>query len=291
MFDVRNFRNWSNFLKQIRFFFEENKFLEVTTPYLVKAAAFEGVIDTLEVTGSDFKSSLHTSPEIEMKLILSEVKTNIYQISKCFRDDPPSPIHKKEFTMLEFYRVDSTYNDTIQDMKSLLTLLNGRSLPFKEYTVREIWRKVVGVDWYELETIDDMRKATKSLVNSTREDEWDDIFFKVMIDHIEPSMDPIIPVILKDYPKEICALSEIKDGVANKFEIYWKNIELCNGCSELRSIEEFYQRYEVESKKRISRGLSPHPKSETLIKSLADFPVCSGVAVGLDRLFLCLNSA
>lgn len=204
-------KKWSHFLKAIRHFLDERGFFEVTTPHLVSAGAFEATIDTLKVTWGENGGELHSSPEMEMKRVLSETSLPIYQICQCFRDDPPSPVHTVEFTMLEFYRVNADYKTIEQDMKDLLRTLTTASLPFEQWGVAELFEKHLGFDLtqhYDKPKLQDTVRAM-ALLEPTHDDDWSDIFFKLMLDYIEPKLNPDIPTIVRDYPPAIAALARL----------------------------------------------------------------------------------
>lgn len=285
-------RAWAKFLRQIRIFFDERNFTEVTTDHIVAAGAFEAVIDPLSVSLGAGSAELHTSPEMEMKVLLAKSELPIYQICRCFRDDPPTGVHLREFTMLEFYRPGATYVETREDMRALFRELSGQDLEMRQATVEELVRQYSGLELRQLSRRDSFARALFQLgIESTPDDDWQDLFFRLMIDRIEPNIDPAVPLLLYDYPLPIAALSRRSPSqeVAEKFEIYWKGMELCNGCTELGDAEELAVRFQNERTTRKNRGLSPHPYPSRLFESVAELPKpSSGVAVGLDRLFACL---
>lgn len=270
---VTKTRRWSLLINRLREHLEANGFIEVFTNNLVPAGAFEASLDCLKVAFEGGEMELHTSPEIEMKRLLSEIRQSAFQITKCYRDDPPTGIHWKEFTMLEFYRVEAGYERLIDDMKGLIEACVGHEMPFDELTVQEAFQRFAGID----------------LANSPDLDE--DTYFKCLIEKVEPALDPKRPTILRDYPASQCTLGKIDSSrnIVERFEIYWEGMELCNGCTELTDLEELNRRYEIESEKRKRRGKSPHPYPDRLAEALKrGLPPMAGVAVGVDRLFLSL---
>ena len=144
---TKELKKWATYLKQIRSFFDSRGFTEVSTDYLVPSGAFEGTIDVLHVTFAGGASELHTSPEIEMKRLLAKTQMSLYQICKCFRDDPPTGVHLREFTMLEFYRVAADYRFVLQDMKELIQQVAGTHLMFEEIRMGELFLKHLGIDF------------------------------------------------------------------------------------------------------------------------------------------------
>jgi lysyl-tRNA synthetase class 2 len=287
-----NIQRWAGFLKTIRHFFDSKGYYEVFTPNLVTVGAFESTIDPLQVSFRGGKGELHTSPEIEMKTVLAEARLPIYQICKCFRDDPDTPIHGREFTMLEFYEPETDYRTMIGLMKELIVAVNGGNVSFKEFSVKEIFHKRLGLNLSVLQTKELLGAEIKKLelVTLGANDSWEDMFFRLLIEKIEPNLDPVIPTILRDYPEQVSPLSKANGGIAERFEIYWKEMELCNGCTELNDEYELKRRYEAENRKREAEGRPVHPFSEALFQSTSKMQNMAGVAVGLDRLFRCLTN-
>jgi len=285
-------KEWAYFIRQIREFFDSRGFLEVFTPSLVEAGAFENALDPLRVSSATESAELHTSPEFEMKALLSNHPEPIFQICKCFRDDPDTSIHFKEFTMLEFYRPHCTYEDTRRDMRQLLGALSSKALTFEEKTIKQLFQEITGIQLEQVKSTPDFLVKAKGIGISslTSSDTWEDIFFRVMIEKIEPALPEDKPVIVYDYPASVSTLSQPKgDFWGERFEIFWKGMELCNGATELLSEELLKKRYEFESAERQKLGKAPHPFPTRLSTALKTLPPCSGVAVGLDRLFWALK--
>jgi len=289
----RNVRAWSALLATTRDFFRERGYFEVSTDHLVPAGAFEGTIDPLRVAYRGGSAELHTSPEIEMKRILSRCHDNIFQICHCFRDDLPSDVHLREFHMLEYYRQGVGYEALITETRGLFDRLAGRSLPFREITVARLFHSMTHLDLGSLSDAHDFREAVIGLgIQVSPSDDWADLFFRVMIERIEPALEAEFPLIVRDYPRPLAALAafDASGSHAERFEIYWKGMELCNGASELTDSKELERRLGAERAARLARGLVPHPEPSRLLESLrAGLPRCSGVAVGLDRLFRAIH--
>ncbi len=283
------FIKWSNFLNSIRKFLSNDGFIEVTTNHIVEAGAFEHSIDTIKVISSLGENELHTSPEMEMKVIMSEIKLPIYQICQCFRDDPPSPLHLLEFTMLEFYRPYKDYKTIMKDVENLINELTQKKLDFKKYSLEKLFQNI-GISLADCDTKEKFRASIsqKKLFRPLETDTWEDLFFKVMIDFIEPNL-PQEPTFLYNYPAKLATLAKVKDEWSERFELYWNGMEICNGCTELTSHEELLKRIDIEKNARIASSKKPHKKPQRLIQSLINgLPECAGVAIGLNRLFSCL---
>lgn len=294
LFDFRENRiAWARFLKQIRLFFEAQKYVEVTTPYMVSAGAFESTIETLKVSFTSGSAELHSSPEIEMKSILADFPHAIYQICKSFRDDPESPYHAKEFTMLEFYRPNSSCKDIEKETLALFQSLSPKPIPTLSLSIYEFIHQLTGIDLEQTQSQDSLMNAVKSqtALHVSQENSWADLFFKIMIDIVEPALPKDTFCLLNNYPAVVSPLSQPieRTSKAQRFEIYWNRIELCNGCTELSDETLLRKRYLVESKERLASGRQPHPEPIQLFASAKKIRGFSGVAAGLERLFFAIE--
>jgi len=285
-------RPWAHFIKKTRSFFEEKGFLEVFTPCLVPVGAFENAIDTLSVHSHAEAAELQSSPEMAMKQVLAQEQCAIYQISHCFRDDPDTSIHFKEFNLLEFYRPYCNYHTTQKDMKELFNHLSPKPLTFLEFSIDQLFQENLKINLLQCQDIPSLKQKAEEVgvKDLTHQDSWEDIFFRIMLDKIEPGLPFNTPCLVFDYPATVSTLSIQKGFWGERFEIFWKGMELCNGATELTSPEVLKSRYEFESLSRKKSGKTPHPFPIRFFESLKTIPPCSGVAVGLDRLFWSIQS-
>ncbi len=272
----RNPQEWAKFIKKVREFFESRDFIEVWTPQRVPSGAFENSLDPLKVIDSEGEKELHTSPEIAMKALLAELQLPIFQICHCFRDDPDTGHHWKEFTMLEFYVPHKDFQYTQELTRKLFNFVAGRDLPFSSMTMEGAFLKYVG-------------KSLNEIPSYQEGDSWEESYFKWLIEKIEPGLPFETPTVISHYPPSQAALAKLDNSQkwAERFEIYWKGLELCNGCTELDSVEELKKRYEKECQARLSQKKAPHPYPTVLEEAMRKMPPASGVAVGLERLFMC----
>ncbi len=123
---------------------------------------------------------------------------------------------------------------------------------------------------------------------------WDDAFTQVLLEKIEPQLGLARPTYLYDYPVSQAALARrsLRDPrVAERFELYARGLELCNGFSELTDAAEQRARFEEERALRGALGRAQFPLDEQLLAALPAMPETGGVAVGVDRLLMLLTGA
>ena len=264
----------------IREFFLRNGFDEVVTPSLIPAPVPEAHIDFFDVNGQ----YLRPSPEIEMKILLSEGMSKIFQIGPCFRKGEVGRLHKEEFTMLEWYQVGADYNTIAKFAKEMLLYLANKLYSSDEIIFQG--QKVhLGGDWYEFS----ISELFEEFANITPEQAIEDeTFEQVLVERIEQNLPHDRPVIVKDYPAHFAALAKLKNtnpAVAERWELYIAGIELANTYSELTDPEENLARFAKFAEERKQNKLPQVPVSDDFLNALKrGIPECAGSAMGLDRL-------
>lgn len=298
-------------IQAIRNFFNEHGFIDVLTPPIVENPGMETHIHPFEVyskkDGKSINKYLHTSPEFHMKKLLASDADldKIFSISYCFRDEPSSDIHRNQFLMLEWYRKHQRYEKIMDDCEDLILYTNRylkeQNAPlkkdlnlnkFERVTIQELFQEYLNFDILNFLEIDDLiQKIEKDFKNvplpSTR-CEWDDYYFLLFLNEIEPKLINHESILLYEFPKHLSALSTLKVSdprVCERFEVYLKGIELCNCFNELTDLEAQKKRFseQMQLKEKWYDYELPDPKEfyQTLEKG---YPKSSGIALGIERL-------
>ncbi len=325
-------------LASVRRYFTEQDFLEIEAPLMVPSPGLELHLQGFAVSDANAAGPpryLITSPEYQLKRLLVSGLRRIYSMGKVFRAGEAGPHHNPEFTMLEWYRAYEDWRSVATDVAALsaqlATELHGSprfvrsglgssgsaqridlSLPWPELTVREVVRQHAGLDIRGDETSAELARKLEqggyrvphpTLVDAQGEPfwAWDDLFFSVFLDHVEPKLglpdhDGVLrPLLLYDWPSPLCALARRKPGspeVVERFEAYVAGLELCNGFGELCDPSEQRQRLVHDLAERRRRGLPEYPVDERFLGALAEgMPPSGGVALGIDRLLMLLLDA
>lgn len=284
MVNVDYLKKRAQIVSAIRRFFDERDFTEVTTAVRITAPAPEPHIDC-PPCGKEF---LRASPELQMKKLLAMGMDRIYQIGPCFREGELGSRHNPEFTMIEWYRRNATYQDIAEDLEALMKGLFAEfplSIPthdldhFSTITVRKAYVEFAGWDPWK---------------------EWDqDRFDFDMATKIEPNL-PKTPVFLIDYPPQASSLAKISVRsqpststcrIAERWEFYWQGMELANCFTELCDEAEQRGRFAAAKVERQALGESDYPIDEEFLSLLPGIGSASGVALGVDRLVALLCGA
>lgn len=250
---------------------------------------------------------LHTSPEFCLKELLSAEKENldkIFSIGYCFRDEPDSPIHRHQFLMLEWYRKHERYESIMKDVEGLLEFCLRSSLPLKpelqeaklvKKTMAELFREILQIeilDYLDVTSIKNLLKSFPEVPVPATECEWDDYFFLLYLNKIEPELAKIPLLMVYEFPAPLAALSTLKKDdprVCERFEVYIHGVELCNCFNELTDLNEQKRRFiqQNELKKKLYGYALPEPTRfyASLERGL---PPSAGIALGIERLYYAL---
>ena len=295
-------------LKAVRDYFELTGAIEVITDILREYPNLDSNIYPIEVEyfksdGKKRSGYLHTSPEYEMKIILSQIKRDIFQIAKVFRNFEGSKIHKTEFLMLEWYRVNYNLDDLMEDTKNIfiqsaLSIYKKAKINFngKEYnlfdweklTVEEAFYRYAKVDIYNKNSMYQFLKKSSLKHSNIDPDNWEELFFTIYSFYIEKNLGKDRPTFIYNYPEELGALSEIEGKISKRFEAYIGGIELVNGYQELRNPEILKRILERDIQRKYKESKKLYKLDTKFINSVKNLPKCSGASLGLDRLIMVL---
>jgi len=284
-------------LQKIRLFFAQRDVLEVDTPILSHASVTD---EHLHSFSTQFKHPfspqtsilyLQTSPEFAMKRLLSAGSGPIYQIGKSFRNEEAGRFHNPEFTMLEWYRPGFTHLQLMTEIDELMQLVLDCDLA-ERVTYQDIFKQHLGccpltASLSDIKTLANQHGYDELTAN---ENNKDTLLMLLFSQHVEPQIGQVRPCFVMDFPASQAALAKISSTnplVAERFELYFKGIELANGFHELTDGPEQLKRFEQDNTKRQNMGLDIMPIDSNFIAAINfGLPACSGVALGVDRLLM-----
>lgn len=281
-------------MNKVRHFFENRGVLEVESPILSNAGGTDPQLDYFRVD-SDPGRFLMTSPEFHMKRLLAAGFGDIFQITKSFRMDEFGSHHNNEFSMVEWYRVGMPQDRLMDEVESLVSEVIGKPINARRTRWIDAFREYAGVDPF-CESMDNFVCACESQGipvpegpgRMSRDDWWD----YLMVFAVEPALAKNGPEFILDYPPSQAALAQTytdKNGYAwaRRFELFVDQVELCNGYTELTDAAEQRRRFDADIEIRRKMGKPVPPVDERFLAALeSGMPECSGVALGLDRLFM-----
>ena len=266
--------------------------------------------------GSPHDAYLHTSPEFAMKKLLTAGERQIFSLSGVFRNRQRTALHAPEFAMLEWYRADASLERLMEDCATVVALAahiagakmfayRGRQAsPFKppeRITVRDAFRRYAGIDLYDglsrtrrADTEAFAQQAADRGIRVAPDDDWSDIFSRVLSERVEPNLGMGRPTVLYAYPAGEAALAQVSSEdprVAERFEFYCCGVELANAFHELRDPVEQRQRFAASAEKQQRLFGVSHPIDEDLLAALDHMPDASGAALGFDRLIMLATGA
>lgn len=278
----------ANILASIRAFFQTRGYLEVETPIMAKFGVTDVYLSNIKATFRHQSYCLQTSPEYHMKRLLAAGSGPIFQLARVFRDDELGRWHNPEFTLLEWYQLGIDHHALMAEMDALLQSVLHCS-PLVKKTYQQVFQDVCYIDPFTA-SIDQFKAVLQRFeldnVLDNDEEDRDQYLFLLMSHVVEPAFaKQPYPLAIYDFPPSQAALAKLNNGVAERFEIYFRGVELANGFHELTDANAQIARFEQDIVTRKEKGL-PEVQADTfLIKALqAGLPACSGVAMGIDRL-------
>lgn len=276
-------------MQTIREFFTTRGYWEVETPIMAKFGISDVYLSNIPAQFRGQNYCLQTSPEYHMKRLLAAGSGSIFQLARVFRDDELGRWHNPEFTLLEWYRLNVDHHALMDEMDAFLQHLFALNQPMIRKTYQAVFQEICQLDPLNA-SIAQLKNAVGSFnlhdVLSEHEEDVDQYLFLLMSHIIEPALaKEDSPVAIYDFPLSQAALAKTHGNVAERFEVYYRGVELANGFHELLDAERQRQRFEQDNQKRQQMGLAPCALDEYFLSALTHgLPACSGVALGIDRL-------
>ncbi|HET6437809.1 MAG TPA: EF-P lysine aminoacylase EpmA [Anaeromyxobacter sp.] len=292
---------------------------EVESPCLVPAPGMEPHLDAFRAPyhdqGGERPLFLHTSPEYAMKRLLADGLERIFQLARVFRNGELSATHNPEFTLLEMYRAGADYRGIMADAERVLescarslcpageprATRGGRVLdlraPFEVLTMEQAFRQHAGIElggcagdggrlW--------AAARAAGLDAGPGGEGFEDVFFRIMLQAVEPRLGQGRPTWLIDWPAPLAALARLRSDDprwAERFELYAGGLELANGFSELTDAAEQRARLVEEQALRARLSRSVYPLDERFLEAVGRMPPSGGIAIGVDRVLMLLTGA
>jgi len=310
-------------LGAVRDFFAAAGYLEVDTPALQVSPGLEPHLKAFATTLNDPRDAsartryLHTSPEFAMKKLVASGLPRIWQLAHVYRDGERSATHHPEFAMLEWYRAGAGYRDLMDECEALLRCVQtavasatlrwrGHSADargkWRRLTVAEAFARYAGIDLLAT-AAEPARPDIRLLAAAAARigvaphpgDDWENLFFRIFLERVEPHLGIAAPTILYDYPLALAALSRPKPDdprLAERFELYVCGLELANAFGELTDPAEQRRRFIADQAKKRALYGDIYPIDEDFLAALAHgLPECAGIALGFDRLVMLATGA
>ncbi len=303
--DLTALHQRAEMLSIIRSFFKKKAVLEVETPLLGHATGTDPQLDFFSsyfhCPPNDIPMYLQTSPEFAMKRLLAAGSGSIYQICKAFRNGESGSIHNPEFTILEWYEVnfslEQLMDEVIELIKQVLQV-DYSAGSINKIAYQDVFEEVTGLnplvfckDSYEKFAINNKLKDAINICGDNHSI-WLDFIFS---HQVQPFLANQPISIVYGYPAIQASLARINlktPLIADRFEVFIKGIEIGNGFLELADPIEQEKRFNLEIETRKLNQQERVQKDPRFLAALCSgLPDCSGIALGLDRLLMLKTKA
>jgi lysyl-tRNA synthetase class 2 len=286
---LRNLEQRSELLRALRNFFYDQGFIEVETPLVASEVIPELHIEPMRLERGEY---LQASPELHMKRLLAAGAKAIFQVTRSFRAGERGALHNPEFTIVEWYRTGDDMQTGMDLLDHLMQTLMGTP-PAARTTYAEAFERTLATSPQTAsaqqlaECAATYGVAVPPGMPQNDRDEWLNLLLTA---RVEPQLGRDRPEIIYHYPasqSSLAKLVQLPDGseVAERFELYFRGVELANGFHELGDAAELRKRFEGVIAARVVDPRPTLPIPERLLAALEHgLPDCTGVALGFDRL-------
>ena len=303
-------------VRSIREFFWSQDFIETTTPLAVRKMIQEKHLQPVSIKfhnpqGEEFLFFLVTSPEIGLKKILGAGLSKIFQVCPVFRDyEDFGHTHNPEFLMLEWYRSPGSLVEIMNDTENLVKFVTkkvgvekikvgGKEIDlladWERISMKELWRKYLDVDLDNYLTSETMEELAKFLGYNVQSGEaYENSFYEIFLNKVEPFLGTERPVIVYDYPSPMSALCRPNPEdprYVERAECYIAGLELSNAYGELVDVGEQTRRMQANYDFRAKNNLIVSPIDADFNAAVGEIKSAGGIALGVDRLVMLLTGA
>ena len=301
----------SKIISAVRRYLDSQGFMEVETPMLVSNAGgaaarpFETHFNALN---EDLK--LRISLELYLKRLIVGGLERVYEIGRVFRNEGLDTRHNPEFTLMELYQAYTDYNGMMDLTENLYRFVaqevlgttkivyNGVEMdlgkPFQRITMVDAVKKYAGVDWNEVETLEQARELAKAhnIEFEERHKKGDilNLFFETYVEeHL------IQPTFLMDHPIEISPLTKKKPEnpeYVERFEFFMNGWEMANAYSELNDPIDQRERFKAQEEQLAQGDEEANTTDEDFLNALeVGMPPTGGIGFGIDRMVMLLTDS
>ena len=301
----------SRIISAIRKYLDGQGFMEVETPMLVANAGgaaarpFETHFNALN---EDLK--LRISLELYLKRLIVGGLEKVYEIGRVFRNEGLDTRHNPEFTLMELYQAYTDYNGMMDLTENLYRhvaqevlgttkiVYNGIEMdlgkPFERITMVDAVKKYSGVDWNEVETLEQARELAKehNIEFEERHKKGDilNLFFEEFVEeHL------VQPTFVMDHPIEISPLTKKKPenpDYVERFEFFMNGWEMANAYSELNDPIDQRERFKAQEEQLAQGDEEANTTDEDFLNALEiGMPPTGGIGFGIDRMCMLLTDS
>lgn len=311
------FKFRSDFIWELRKFYQDNGFTEIETPVLGNSAS--GALARPFIThynALDIDVYLRIAPEIYLKEAIIGGYEKIFEVARVFRNEGMDPSHLQDFTMVEHYAAYWDYKDnmafTEKMLSSIIKKLKGTTLveiinragekvmvdfkpSWETVSFRDIILKDCDIDINKFPKVEDLRQEILSKkiniedINKLGRGNLIDSLYKVVS---RPKI--INPTFLVHHPIDLSPLARKNDddpSITDRFQLIVNGWEILNAYSELIDPIDQKERLEKQAQAQKMGDEDAMSKDDEYIKAMEyGMPPISGWGMGIERIIALLTA-
>ncbi|ACL68836.1 lysine--tRNA ligase [Halothermothrix orenii] len=307
----KTFITRSKIIREIRKYLEDKGFLEVETPMMHPIAGGANARPFITHHNAlDIDLYLRIAPELYLKRLIVGGFERVFEINRNFRNEGMSYKHNPEFTMLELYQAQADYHDMMDLTEDLIYNVAKKVLgttkisyqgqeidltpPWNRVTMVEAVKEHTGVDFNEIKSDEEARKAAEGLgIELEGKPSRGKVLNEIFEEKVEDKL--VQPTFIMDYPIEVSPLAKRKDDNPDftyRFEAFINSWEIANAFSELNNPIDQRERFEEQVKQRAQGDDEAQMMDEDYVRALEyGMPPTGGLGIGIDRLIMVLTDS
>ncbi|MBC5754265.1 lysine--tRNA ligase [Roseburia sp. BX0805] len=301
----------SKVISSIRHYLDGEGFMEVETPMLVQNAGGAAARPfNTHFNALDEDLHLRISLELYLKRLIVGGMERVYEIGRVFRNEGLDTRHNPEFTLMELYQAYTDYHGMMDLTEKLYRhvakevtgseilhygdLEIDLSKPFERLTMIDAVKKYANVDFNEIHTLEEARKAADEhhVVYEERHKKGDilNLFFEEFVEeHL------LQPTFIMDHPIEISPLTKKKTenpDYVERFEFFMNGWEMANAYSELNDPIDQRERFAAQEELFAAGDEEANHTDEDFLNALSHgMPPTGGIGFGIDRMVMMMTNS
>ena len=309
----RNFIVRSQFIKFMRKYLDDRKYIEVETPVLNTIAGGAAARPFITHHNTlDLDMFMRIATELPLKRLIVGGMDRVYEIGRIFRNEGMDTKHNPEFTTVELYEAYADFHDMMDIAEGIISgaakeILGTYEVEWlgekidltpgwRRMTMVEAVKEYLGIDF---DAITDDAEAVAAAAEKgvelaeTADKTWGNALYACFDQRVEEKL--IQPTFITMYPVEVSPLTKASPEdprLTERVELFVCHSELANAYSELNDPIDQRARFMKQLELRDRGDDETEMLDEDFLTALEyGMPPTGGMGIGIDRAVMLLTGA